>query len=299
MKQRAYMWIFIALVAVYMGLSLLLPPEYLRKYQMSEASLRLVSLTIILPVGAIQLSALYGFLKFKAYANKIKKTKEGPAFMQIANGLMVLTFGLPINSAASSILNYVARTNTDLQPTAIILKGYIALIFPFIAFLLIAKGAEGLIKTLKRPVSKQWTTFGLLGVIVLTAVYTELIVARAPVQDAKSGYHLPTWLILATIAIPYLYIWCKGLRAAYHIFIYKNRIKGTVYRNALDYLAKGLVIIIFASIIIQVLITVTERITSLSVAPILLIVYLLLGLYAVGFGMVARGAKKLKKIEEV
>jgi hypothetical protein len=51
--------------------------------------------------------------------------------------------------------------------------------------------------------------------------------------------------------------------------------------------------------VLQFLTTITEQLNRLNLAPLLIVLYLLIAFYAVGYALVARGAKKLKKIEDV
>lgn len=299
--NQTHKWLYMLALGIYVGLGIFLPvdPAAVEKYQVSETALKLLSLTIVIPFSIIYLVAFYGFSRFKAYADSIRDTKEGPAFAQLSNGIMVLAFSLPIGGALNSVLNYLARTNVDFMPTATILKNYINLAFAFVVFMLLAKGAEKLLKTLKRSEPQNWAGGWLLFTIILSALFTWLITARSPLEEGRSRYFLPDWLILATIAVPYLYIWLKGIRAAYYIYLYKTRTRGSVYQKSLNYIAQGIAVIVVISILLQVLVTLLAQLNRLDLTPLLLVIYFLLALYMVGYGLVARGARRLKKIEEV
>jgi hypothetical protein len=94
-------------------------------------------------------------------------------------------------------------------------------------------------------------------------------------------------------------MWAVGIFAAYNINLYRQKVAGIIYRRSWGYLAMGLGWLIVTSIIFQYLTTLTARLTHLSIYWLLAIVYILLLVLSAGFVLVAIGARKLKKIEEV
>lgn len=300
--RRTYTLLFALLAGVYIVLALTLPsdPAALARYNLSQGQAHLLGLTVVLPLVLIWFSALYGFLHCKAYARIVRESKEGRPFNNLADGLMVLAFGLPIAGIMSSLFNYVSFQSADLAPTATIFRNYIGLGFSLIGLLLLAKGAQGLVATLRPKVKHAYPPYSSLALILLASLFTWLIIARpSSAETGQAIYYLPNWLIVSTLAIPYLFAWYKGALAAYHLYLYKNNIKGSIYKRAFNDLAKGIGVIVGLSILLQFLTTMTARLNRLTLTPILLIIFVLIGLYAVGYGLVARGAKKLKKIEEV
>lgn len=300
--KKAYVWSFIALVALYALLALSLPPdpETLVKYNITAAQARLLSLTIVVPVVAIYFAAFYGAFRFKQYSEIIKGTTEGRPYSQLSNGLLVLAFSLPIISIFASTLAYVEVRNPSSVPAATIFMNYLRLAFPLVAFTLIARGAEGLIATIKTKKSSDHPQLSILGTVALSSVFTWLVINRPITENAREmPYHLSNWLIITTLVIPYLFIWCRGLRAMYHLNKYREKVKGKVYRQALGSLAKGIGAVIVIGILMQMLTTISVRLSRLNLTPLLLMLYVLIMLYAVGYIWVARGANKLKRFEEV
>lgn len=298
-KNEKYIYWFAAASIIYLAISLSIPSDSdtLTRYDITQTQARLLGLTITLPILAIFSVALYGFIRCKGYADSIRKTPEGPAFAKLATGLMILVFSLPISSSVSSILNYIAMERPSLLNEAAIIRNYISLGFQFTAFVYIARGADLLVNTLNRPALPR-PRFGLLGTITLTSVFTWLIAIRPSTAEGNATYYLPDWLIITTLAIPYLYAWCRVLMALYHIHQYRKFVKGTIYKAALKNLTTGLGAIVVISIMIQLITTLSARLVQLSLQPVLMILYVLVALYAIGYLYVARGAKKLKLIEE-
>jgi hypothetical protein len=299
--QKKYFWIFFALVALYIILAFSLPtdPEILKKYDISQNNARWLNLTIIAPITLVYFTALYGFLRFKAYADNVKKTKEGKPLQLLATGLMVLAFGLPIASILGSIISYFQFSHPDLLALSTITRNYVALLFPFVAFTYIARGAEQLVATLKDKKVITNPVLALIGPIVLSSLFTWLITSRPQSSITEPVYYMSNLLVILTLAIPYVYIWCVAIKAARNLYFYKDCVRGRIYKRALDNVTKGIFVITILSILVQLITTLSEKINRLDLTPLLLLLYVLVALYALGYGLLARGAKKLKQIEEV
>lgn len=302
MKIRLLSGTFLAFTALYLTLVLILPsdPAVLVRYNISQSRAHMLGLSIAIPIVIIWLFALYGLLKFRQYADIIKDSREGLGFKYLSYGLTVLIFSLPFISSITSYANYLGVHIPRLLPTVTIVKNYLTLVFPFVAFLLIVRGTEQLVSTLKIKKSGQSIPkLGLLLCIVLSALYTWVIASRPTGPKGDSAYFLPTWVVVITLAIPYLYIWCRGGMAAYYLYLYKNQVKGSIYRDALQSLAVGIGSVIVLSIFLQAFITLSARLFSLRLSPLLGIVYVLVMLTGISYGLIARGAKRLIQIEDV
>jgi hypothetical protein len=302
MNKKTYTWVFIALVGLYLVLLLITPtdPKVLDRYDLSQSEARLLNLSIALPISAVYLSALYGFLRFRSYWFSVRKSREGEPLKHIMNGLMILAFSLPISAVLSTIFNYITLRNPDFLALATLLRSYLTLIFSFVIFMLIFRGAEQLMQTLKKkqPFALERPNVPL--VIAGTSLFTWLITARPAAEAGDPATYLPPeWVVILTIVIPYMYIWTKGIMAVLKLQHYKDNVQGYVYQRAIANIAKGIGIIIFLSIILQLLTALSAILLRLDLGPLLILLYVLVALYAVGYGLVARGAKKLKLIEEV
>jgi hypothetical protein len=112
-------------------------------------------------------------------------------------------------------------------------------------------------------------------------------------------YHMSIWLILTTLAAPYIFMWFTGLPATYELYRYSRKVRGIVYRKSWGLLAFGIGWLIVVSIGLQYLSTVTGRLGNLSIYWLLIIIYSLLLVLCIGFILIATGTRKLRKIEEV
>jgi hypothetical protein len=299
--------VYIVVAVAYTLLALLLPtdPKTLEQYKLSEFRMDLLQLSLVVPVLAIWFAAFYGYDKFSHYARTIAKSKDGNAFRFIANGLGVLAFGLAINAILGSILNYLILESPRLTASLTIVRNYSSMLMYLIAFWLIRKGTQELLAITPRSKNANRRGSALTMLSSSLAVLYTFLIFQNPNRQIPDGpavratYYLPDWLILLTIILPYLYIWMLGFQAVINIYIYMKSVKGVLYRQMLELLAKGLAGIILISIILQLLVNFGSLFRSMALGPLLLIVYLLVAGIAVGFIYVAAGAKRLQKIEDV
>lgn len=297
---RKYTGIFIALLATYVTLAFSLPtdPKVLSRYDFSQTEARLLNITVIVPLVLIYLTALYGFVRFYLYAASVRQSKEGPGLQQLSKGLMALAFSLPVSSIVGSLSGYIKHRQPALEAEAVIFRNYVTLLFAATALFLIAQGAQKLYDTLKKRNGSTLPLVGFSGAILLASVYTWLIMTRDRGVSGTEAYFLPDWLLLVTFVVPLTIAWSLGIRAAFQLYDYQRSVKGSLYRRALQYVSVGIGVLIGVSVLIQWLTTMTEQLNRLNLTPLLALVYFLVLLYAGGYGLLARGAKKLKQFEE-
>jgi hypothetical protein len=273
-------------------------PSFLEKHGVSALHTKLLGLTVVIPISLVYLGALYGFVRVQDYAIKVGNTKEGPHFRNLAIGLMILAFSLPVRSIIGSVGNYWKHAQPHLFSDISIFRNYVTVILSLLAIYYIAKGARGLYGTLKRQTLDYNNIYVLIGTIMLASVYTWLVVSQGLSDPRNNTFFLPMWLVIFTITIPYVLSWCIGAWAVAQLYKYEKGVKGTVYKRAIDLIAKGIAVIILISILLQLLGSLTGMLNRLDLTPLLLVIYVLVAFYVVGYGLVARGAKKLKQIEE-
>ena len=90
-----------------------------------------------------------------------------------------------------------------------------------------------------------------------------------------------------------------GAVAVRNLTKYQRDVKGVIYKQSLANLTRGIGLIVSLSIGIQLLTTLIEGVDSTDFRLIVLTIYILLAFYALSFGLVASGARRLKKLEEV
>lgn len=289
---------FIILAVITSGLALGLPPDpqTLQQLHISSATYRIAILVLLIPYGVIWYAAFYAFAKLKEYTQAIKGFEDGEAFRSIMIGMGVLAYGLIIPTAISLITQNIASHHHDFKPASVIIGNYIGLLVGIVAFIYINNGTHLLTRLGKnRPSLAGIRVFTLL-FITVASVFTYLVI-NYHTRHADVYYLKTPWLI-ATFIIPELFGWFVGLLSAYEFGLYAKFVKGSVYRVILRQFSRGIIVAIAGSVAIQFVDNTFAARVSHSLGSLLLAMYALLAIIAVGLILMALGAKKLQKIEE-
>jgi hypothetical protein len=140
--------------------------------------------------------------------------------------------------------------------------------------------------------------------IAFGACYTYLML-HDPHRTVPGGpshlatYYLSDWLIVLTVVIPRLVVWYWGMQALVNIGLYRRKVEGALYRDALKLLAYGLGGVFLVTILLRVLQTASDALNRLDLGGILLLLYILVFMLGIGYVLVAKGARQLQKIEEL
>lgn len=291
---------FSILSLAYVILLLVLPPNAAttQTYRLSGLEYRILSLLLGVPRIVVWFAAFYGSARLAYYARKIYKTDEGQALEQVSRGLWWLAWGLPVSSIVTNIAGGITHLNHGLLAAAIIINHFVALIISIIAFTIIGSGTRKLLDVTHKNISIQALRALILGFLFLGVGYCYATVRSAQTHN-PNPYHMPVWLILLTVVIPYLYAWLMGLLAAYELRLYCRHVAGVLYKHALGLLASGFSLAIVASVALQLITSSSNSLRRIAFNWTLLVLYAVLVVYAIGFLLVAVGANRLKKIEEV
>ncbi len=273
--------------------------------QIPQQTLDLLRITVAVPYLLIWLAAMYSYTKIKRYAIAIKPSVESSAFDKIANGIFFLLISLILSTIASSLRNYLVDY-TQWRPALTILTNY-AFVLPYLfAFFLLMRGTVELVsqyENFRIPYTK-YLIFS-IPLVLFTFIWLELIftnesrVTSGEVSKFAS-YYLKDSLLVLTIVIPSLVTWVIGLRTILKIWVYHKIVKGIIYRQALTSFIYGLMGVILGSILLQSLLSLgAQRLLKIGLSGVLQIIYLFIIIQVIGFFLIARGANKLTKIEEV
>jgi hypothetical protein len=274
----------------------------LQLYNLSSANYHVLLLIIALPLLIIWLGAFLSYSLLRAYARSVRRTAEGVHYDQLARGAAWLAWSLPISTLSSMWLNAIANKSPGFHPAAIIIANYINLVLPLVAFTLINDAARGLFNHAKlsyRLGSSRALTlfFAVAGVLYCYLTFRHFDLSS--LASSHNPYFLPVWLMVLTVTIPYLYTWFVGTMAAYEIMLFSRKVRGVFYRQALHLMAIGLITVIASFIAQQYLNSVVPRVGYLVLDYRLALILVLRVITGIGFAMIAMGAIRLKKIEEV
>ncbi|HET9174368.1 MAG TPA: hypothetical protein VFN56_03740 [Candidatus Saccharimonadales bacterium] len=241
-------------------------------------------------------------MQLRRYSFIVSKTREGTAFASLSEGAKWLAWGLPVPALISIILNSIANSHPGFTAAATIISNYVSLTVPLVAFNFMSSGSRSLLQKDKLQVTAQSAKLLVLGFVIIGVVFCYFIfrnLASLHAVSSQGPYYLPNWLLILTIIIPYLYSWLIGLLAAYEMWLVGNNVAGLLYRRSLQTMSRAIIIIVGASIAIQYIQSVNPSHGRLSLGYIVVFIYFILLIYAVGFILLALASNRLKKIEEV
>jgi hypothetical protein len=290
-------YIILLIIGVMLALVLPTPPGLLRILNITTLDYRLAVFTLILPFAIIWFSAFYAYDKLEQYAHKLNQAREGKAFKKIADGVRILAWGLVIPLLISLILMAISAHDTGFRTAQIIIGNYLMLLVPLIGFTYISSGTRTLNVLVKTRPGVIGTRLLIFAYIVVGVLFSHFVIHNS--NGAINPYRLSLWLLIFTIIIPYLYAWLLGLLSSYELWLYAQKTQGLIYKQVLGQVAGGLVITIIGSICWQYLSSSFEAKSKASFSFVFIIFYLLLLLQAIGYGLMAFGARRLKRIEEV
>lgn len=306
MGAKKVFGIFILLSLVYLGLMFGLPNDSsaLQRYDLSTGEARALQLSVAAPIILIWLAAFYGYALFQRYADAIRNSNEGKAWSYIAGGLLGLALWLPVNSIINQITSYIYYQNSDATPEAVILQNYINLAIILTSFILLYKGTNMLVRSIKKPLPNKWKNGWLTVLLLESALFAYLTITNdyksVPVnENTHAAYYLPDWLLILTIVIPYIVVFYLGFQVVQNIYLYRKNVAGKLYKDSLRFLADGIGFVVLSIMVVRYLASLTSVFADATLRLILMILFVLIILIAAGYVMIALGAKRMQKLEEV
>ncbi len=299
-SRISYLALILAAIA-YIVMTLLHPIDAAHNiYHLSMVKLRLLQVTIILPIIIIWQVALYGSLKFKAYALQIFSSSDGKHLNTISTGLLVLVASLVLSTLFASAEVWISGKPRIFWT---VFSNYVSAFGPLMAFYLIFRGSRKLASMVDYKNVAKDRTKALIFMAPVIAVYVWLLFhnpSRSYSEDPTkvASYFLPDWLILSTLVVPFIATWFLGIMGAIQLRAYHTHAQGIIYRRALASLANGIVAVIVSSLAIQLFTSLGPAIAAGGLGQLLVLLYVLILIYAVGHIWILAGARRLTKIEE-
>ena len=294
----------ISLAVLYVVLIFALPANQLtfNIYPLNGLAYRILLFMVSLPLFAAWFAAFYGYVTLRSYAHSIQSSPEGVDFEKLAYGCGWLAWSLPIPALVSLIFDAIASANPGFHPAASVLISYLNLVMLLVAFSLIGRAARNLIRRTKIHISLSGSRLGMLILVVGSVAYCYLSfrhLGSSNLGATDNPYFLPVWLWLISVVIPYLYAWYVGLLAAYEINVFSTQVRGLFYRQPLRLMVGGLITVIVSFIALQYLSSIEPRAGHLILNYKLLLISCFRIIAGIGYVLIALGALRLRKIEEV
>jgi hypothetical protein len=290
-------WYSILLViAVLLSLGLPPNPETLADLHISATGYRLAVAAILVPYAVLWYAGFYVFAKVSEYTRFLGTTREGKAFRSTSIGLGILAFGLIVPTILDTIVGFAAQKFHSLNTLAAVDHNYYTVIFTIVAFTYISNGSVKLVERIKsHPPLIAMRLFGIVFVL-LGSIYGYLVTHNFHTNG--NPYHIAVPFILLTIIAPHLYVWFMGFLSAMEFSVYATDVQGVIYRRTLRLFATGIVVTIAGAITNQFIAS-TVSSHQTSVWFVLLFDFVPLAVLVAGLGIMAAGARQLKRIEEV
>lgn len=302
--KKPFFALFIVWV-VYVLLSFLAPEaESVNRYGLTLAQANLLRVTILLPLLFIWGTALSSILRFRRYTAQVDDSAEAEGFRKITRGLWMLLLVLLLPGFIGVISTYYPES-FEVKKASVITRNYLTIALYLAGFWYFWKASTDLVKSIglktQKARSKAVLGVGLLGLVTAYAWFIFQNPFRTVSLDPTviPTYFLSDPVIFFTIIIPYAIIWLLGSLAVINIWFYAREVPGVIYRDTFTWVAYGLTLTVVLLISLQFLSQANASLSHAALEVVLIIIYLLLFAIAASYLLIAKGARKLSKIEEV
>ncbi len=296
-------WRFTVLILLlwgaYCGITLVTPQDPAAlKYHLSTLTLNLLIVSVSLPYLICWQFAVSGWLHVREFAHNQPRGVERNGFAKIAYGLLALVASLVIPTLVRAGYVYISHDSRSAGWN--IFNNYMGITFPLLGFLLMFIGSLQIVSQITPKITRLAKVTTVFFPVALFSVFYLFMIFANPTRQTsldpsvQPTYFLPDRLIIGTIILPVIATWFFGLLLVLNLEHYSHYSK-TINRPGLVSFYNGIIIIVAITILTQVLASLgNSRFANLNLGAVLTIVYVFLGLLALGFGLIARGAKKLQ-----
>lgn len=295
-KSRLPYYLGIIAWLIYAGVSILAPRGG-NTYNLNPVNFVLLQLTVIIPVLLIWMTAIYGAVKFRDYSSIIKGSPDGAALNKITLGLFLLVATF-IFQTLLAVASRLAVGTPMLNPT-VFLHNHVPVVMALISVIYIFMGSNELVAVVQAKVRQSELIACLAGYFIAASWMSWFMYNHIShnVTNGVPNFTIPGHWPFYTLVIPYLVAWLLSILSILNIVTYTRNVKGPIYKAGLKYAATGIMLVITFAMSVQVLTFMANALQKLRLSSILALVYLLLIAYALGFALIAIGARKLARIE--
>jgi hypothetical protein len=295
---------FIGLMVLFAALTFILPVSNTATaiYQLTDMEYRYLLLLIKAPLIAAWSIAFYGYRQLHNYAKQIADAPEGEDFAAMARGTGWMAWGFAIPPVISAFLGKIADSHPSFSTFSASFNSYLYLVVTVVALSYIATGIRKLARRSNVSLEMKHTRFLVFALVGMSVLFCSLLAGRLhgnSLGDSYNAFYVPNVLVWATIAIPYLYAWGLGIFGAVELILVARRTSGVIYKQALQYLAVGLITLILTMSALQYFRAIIPRDGHVTINGALVMVFAIYAINAVGGVLLAIGAKRLKRIEEI
>lgn len=276
------------------------------RYGIPESALDLIAVALSLPLLLIWLAVAFAAISFYRYAQNIKGSKDAKSFRLISYGLFAALAGLLASSLLSTLQTILGQFVVDpssLQTPFVIVRNYVSMAAALATYGCLFFGSTALLevigKTLNgwRQIMPVLVPFTGLAVLYLWLVFTNESRQVSTIPGYAPTFGLPDYLILLTVALPYLVAWFLGITALRNIIQYQSQTPGIIYKKIFKRFVIGITTVIGLTIILQLISQFSGFWASKGLSAILGAVAVIVFILIYAYIQVALGARQLHKIE--
>lgn len=282
-------------------LTMLSPASGSGQYHFTSTAMNILRLTVIIPIAVAWVMGANGATAFKAYAGMIKGSPEASAISLIADGLLLTVLFFVVSGLIGSALPFYQHSAG--YEVMVVLHDHVGSLFSLVVFFVLYRGSNQLHKVARFQTWTRSSAWVLIAFAVFSIVFVLLFTSyQATSSSAGSSNSLAfisSNILLVTLILPYLAGWFMGVLTCVNISKFAGQVKGTIYRQALRDVVRGLWVVIILSMVIQIITFASRYLEGMTLDTSLLLLYALLVLYGLGFVFVRQGAKKLAHLEVV
>ncbi|MEK7103473.1 MAG: hypothetical protein AAB870_03960 [Patescibacteria group bacterium] len=305
-KKRTWLYYGVAALGsvVYGFLTLTAPrsASTQQNFELSAMQILLLQITIMIPYVISWFSGVSGVLALEKCAQVLGDNGHKKGFHYLSLGVAIVALGYLFASLISGFKPYFPP---DWGIAQTILNNYIYVLLAFFSSLCFFVGSRHLVAVRQDSTAeKDDIVMSVIITFLLAALYVPLVFTNDHRQVAASitsmaTYYLADPLIVLTIILPLIASWILGLLAIFRLNRFLLPITADTQRHGTRMFTNGLGIVLFASIFLQILVSIgTDRLLGSGVVLVLVLVFLFIGLQVVGFLSIFFGARTMSKAVE-
>lgn len=303
-KQWIYYGIGFFAIVVYSLFTFLAPQNpSANTFELTQAQLFFLKFTIALPYFVTWILGLYGLFTLERYIELTEEDEDAVPLLlsSFYTGLVLIFSGTMLAALVGSLKSYFV-TNAFLLPFFTIATNYLYVFPSLVGFFVIYRGVSHLQSSREMAEYRRDNSlFSMFIVLLLSAFYVFLIFTNSTRQFSVDSsilvtYFLPDIFILATLVLPIIFTWWLGFFSAFTMSdIVPSFTRMELYKG-MTRILYGIWSIIFASIVIQALLSLgNTRLYSVGLVPLLFVIYIFVLLQGFGYFFIAFGAHTLQK----
>jgi hypothetical protein len=292
------LYLFIFCLCLAYSLVIFKDANILRNIKESKNLFFVINFSIAIPEMIIWAVAFTSSFKLKLYSNRIIDSKEGLAMRYLSDSLLLMTIYIVMICIASNV-SYLFINSASLK-TMILLENYLPLSIGLASAGLLLLASRQFTQLASSKISKTNKFFRL----ILFLTFSGLLLWHF--RELKPGmlhggivprFVLPDTALLFSYVLPQILIWAIGIHACFKLANYTYNVKGVIYKNLLNNLYKGVIMLFICIYLSQILVISALSLNHINLS--LILIYLLLIIGGSGFLLVYKGTNNLTKLERI